>query len=141
MPGLPPGPAYGFGAELRMAEYARMQQYAFSNLDHFSTPSLVTRLTTDITVMQNAVNAGTASSGPQSGHALHGGGPGVLSFNARLALVFVISLRGTGRAFGAYRAPGRPALQSPAEGRRSSEQAGTGEPDRHRPSRLCPGPV
>ena len=32
--------AYGFGAELRMAEYARMQQYAFSNLDHFSTPSL-----------------------------------------------------------------------------------------------------
>lgn len=50
--------AYGFGAELRQAEYRRLQDYAFSNLDRFSTPSLVTRMTTDVTVMQNAVNAG-----------------------------------------------------------------------------------
>lgn len=50
--------AYGFGAELRLAQYERMQGFAFSNLDHFSTPSLVTRMTTDVTVMQNAVNAG-----------------------------------------------------------------------------------
>lgn len=114
MPGLPPA-AYGFGAELRMAEYARMQQYAFSNLDHFSTPSLVTRLTTDITVMQNAVNAGLRPLVRSPVMPLHGGGPGVLSQCA--AGVGICHQRaGTGRAFGAYRAPGRPALQSPAEG-------------------------
>ena len=50
--------AYGFGAELRLAEYRRLQCYSFSNLDHFSAPSLVTRMTTDITVMQNVLNAG-----------------------------------------------------------------------------------
>lgn len=50
--------AYGFGAELRLAQYRRMQDYSFANLDHFSTPSLVTRMTTDVTVMQNAINGG-----------------------------------------------------------------------------------
>ena len=50
--------AYRFGAELRLAEYKRLQDFAFSNLDHFSVPSLVTRMTTDVTVMQNAVNNG-----------------------------------------------------------------------------------
>lgn len=50
--------AYGFGAQLRLAEYKKLQSYAFSNLDHFSVPSLVTRMTTDVTVMQNAVNSG-----------------------------------------------------------------------------------
>lgn len=82
--------AYGFGAELRMAEYARMQQYAFSNLDHFSTPSLVTRLTTDITVMQNAVNAGLRPL-VRSPVMLFMGVGLAFFLNARLALVFVIS--------------------------------------------------
>ena len=50
--------AYGFGAQLRLAEYRRLQSYAFSNLDRFSAPSLVTRMTTDVTVMQNVINAG-----------------------------------------------------------------------------------
>ena len=50
--------ANGFGAGLRLAEYSKLQSYDFSNLDHFSTPSLVTRLTTDVTIMQNAVNGG-----------------------------------------------------------------------------------
>ncbi len=45
----------GFGTELREAEYRRVQGYSFSNLDHFSTASLITRLTSDITVLQNAV--------------------------------------------------------------------------------------
>ena len=35
-----------------------MQQYAFSNIDHFATSSLITRMTTDVTVLQNAVNGG-----------------------------------------------------------------------------------
>ncbi|MFR8011486.1 MAG: ABC transporter ATP-binding protein [Clostridia bacterium] len=50
--------SYGFGARVREAEYAKIQTYAFSNLDRFDTSSLVTRMTTDITVVQNAINAG-----------------------------------------------------------------------------------
>ena len=50
--------AYGWGARIREAEFARVQQYAFSNIDHFATSSLITRMTTDVTVLQNAVNGG-----------------------------------------------------------------------------------
>lgn len=50
--------SYGWGAEIRKAEYGNVQQYAFSNLDHFQTSSLITRMTTDVTVLQNMVNAG-----------------------------------------------------------------------------------
>lgn len=45
----------GFGAELRKAEYRKVQGFSFSNMDHFSTPSLITRLTSDITIIQTAV--------------------------------------------------------------------------------------
>lgn len=45
----------GFGAELRQREYKKVQEYSFSNLDHFSTPSLITRLTSDIVILQNSV--------------------------------------------------------------------------------------
>jgi ATP-binding cassette subfamily B protein len=45
----------GFGAELRKAEYRKVQAFSFANLDHFSTPSLITRLTSDVTIMQNAI--------------------------------------------------------------------------------------
>ncbi|WP_298731821.1 ABC transporter ATP-binding protein [uncultured Subdoligranulum sp.] len=50
--------ANGFAAELRLAEYAAVQKFDFANLDHFSTASLVTRMTTDATVLLNAVNTG-----------------------------------------------------------------------------------
>ena len=50
--------ANGFAAELRLAEYAAVQRFDFANLDHFSTASLVTRMTTDATVLLNAVNTG-----------------------------------------------------------------------------------
>ncbi len=50
--------AYGWGARIREAQFARVQNYAFSNLDHFETSSLITRMTTDVTVLQNAVNGG-----------------------------------------------------------------------------------
>lgn len=45
----------GFGAELRKAEYRKIQGFSFSNMDHFSTPSLITRMTSDVTIIQNAV--------------------------------------------------------------------------------------
>lgn len=50
--------ANGVAAELRLAEYAAVQRFDFANLDHFSTASLVTRMTTDATVLLNAVNTG-----------------------------------------------------------------------------------
>ena len=50
--------AYGWGARIREAEYERLQEYAFSNIDRFETSSLVTRMTSDVTVMQNAINGG-----------------------------------------------------------------------------------
>lgn len=48
----------GLGANLRQAEYEKIQRYAFGNLDHYQTSSLVTRMTTDITVIQNAMANG-----------------------------------------------------------------------------------
>ena len=50
--------AYGWGASIREAQYEKVQNYAFSNLDHFETSSLITRMTTDVTVLQNAINGG-----------------------------------------------------------------------------------
>jgi ATP-binding cassette subfamily B multidrug efflux pump len=50
--------AMGFGAALRQAEYEQLQRFSFSNLDDFETSSLVTRLTTDVTVIQNALTNG-----------------------------------------------------------------------------------
>jgi ATP-binding cassette subfamily B protein len=48
----------GIGAAIRAAEFKKMQTYSFSNTDKFSTPSLVTRLTSDVTTIQNAVTNG-----------------------------------------------------------------------------------
>lgn len=45
-----------FAADLRSDVYARVQKFSFSNIDRFSTGSLVTRLTNDVTQMQNMVN-------------------------------------------------------------------------------------
>ncbi|MDL2323575.1 ABC transporter ATP-binding protein/permease [Ruminococcaceae bacterium OttesenSCG-928-A16] len=48
----------GFGAQLRRAEYEKIQQFSFSNLDHFQTSSIVTRLTSDVNILQNALSNG-----------------------------------------------------------------------------------
>ena len=50
--------AMGLGANLREAEYEQIQRFSFENLDHFETSSLVTRMTTDVTVIQNALTGG-----------------------------------------------------------------------------------
>ena len=44
----------GFARNLRKAMYTNIQTYSFSNIDKFSTASLITRLTTDVTNLQNA---------------------------------------------------------------------------------------
>lgn len=81
--------AYGWGAKIREAEYERMQKYAFANLDHFETSSLITRMTTDVTVLQNAVNGGFRPLVRGPVMLIMGV---ALSFwmNARLALIFVV---------------------------------------------------
>ena len=44
----------GFARNLRRSMFRNIQTYSFANIDHFSTSSLVTRLTTDVTNLQNA---------------------------------------------------------------------------------------
>ena len=81
--------AFGFGASLREAEFMAVQGYDFSNLDRFDSSSLVTRMTTDVTVMQNAVSTGLRPMVRGPSMLIFGVG---LSFymNPRLALVFVV---------------------------------------------------
>lgn len=44
----------GFARNLRQAMFENIQTFSFSNIDKFSTPSLVTRMTTDVTNLQNS---------------------------------------------------------------------------------------
>ena len=81
----------GLGAELRKAEYEKLQSYSFSNIDHFRSASLVTRLTSDVTNIQNAVSMGMRPfcRGPLMLVAATGV---AFSINHRLALVFFVAL-------------------------------------------------
>ncbi len=45
-----------FAADIRADVYKKIQTFSFANIDHFSTGSLVTRLTNDVTQVQNFVN-------------------------------------------------------------------------------------
>ena len=45
-----------FGSDLRADVFSRVQTFSFANIDKFSTGSLVTRMTNDITQVQNFVN-------------------------------------------------------------------------------------
>ena len=72
------------------AKYKHVQDFAFSNLDHFETSSLITRMTTDVTVIQNAINGGLRPMirGPVMlimGIALS------VYMNAKLSVVFFVS--------------------------------------------------
>lgn len=48
----------GIGATIREAQFKKMQTYSFSNMDKFRTSSLVTRLTSDVTTIQNSITNG-----------------------------------------------------------------------------------
>ena len=81
----------GFGAELRSAEYRKVQGFSFSNMDRFSTASLMTRLTSDVTILQNAICNGIRPlvRGPVMlvlALAL------TLSMNFKLAVVFLVAI-------------------------------------------------
>lgn len=42
----------GFGSNLRNSIFAKIQDFSFANIDRFSTPSLITRMTTDVNIIQ-----------------------------------------------------------------------------------------
>lgn len=80
----------GLGAELRKAEFSKLSDFSFANTDRFQSSSLITRMTSDITTIQNSVTTGLR--------------PGVrapvmmltsiiISFtiNAKLAVVFLVA--------------------------------------------------
>ncbi len=46
--------AAGFAKNLRQDEFKKVQEFGFTNIDRFSTGSIITRLTTDVTNLQNA---------------------------------------------------------------------------------------
>ena len=81
--------AYGWGARIRELQFERVQAYAFSNLDRFETGSLVTRMTTDVTVLQNAVNGGLRPLVRSPVMLVMGIGLS-LWLSARLAVVFLV---------------------------------------------------
>lgn len=81
----------GFGANLREAEFKQVQNFSFSNTDHFQTSSLITRLTSDIVVIQNAISSGIRPIVRAPVMLLTAL---TMSFliNARLAIVFLIAI-------------------------------------------------
>lgn len=81
----------GLGANLRKAEYEKLQNYSFSNIDHFRVSSLVTRLTSDVTNIQNAVSTGMRPFG-RSPIMLIFATSVAFSINHTLALVFFVAL-------------------------------------------------
>lgn len=82
--------ANGFGGELRRAEFRKIQQFSFYNIDRFETSSLITRITNDVTVIQDAIATGLRPVVR---------GPAMLvlgllfsfSINAELAMVFIVA--------------------------------------------------
>lgn len=81
----------GFGAELRKDEFAKVQSFSFANTDHFSTSSLITRLTSDVTILQTAISNGVRPI-VRSPVMLLTALFLTFTINAQLAIVFLIAI-------------------------------------------------
>ena len=81
----------GFAKNIRKALFDKVQDFSFKNVDRFSTASLVTRLTTDVTNVQNAfmMMVRMAIRAPIM---LIGAAVMAVSINPTLSLVFIIAL-------------------------------------------------
>ena len=81
--------AVSFAADLRSDVFAKVQKFSFANLDKFSTGSLVTRLTNDITQVQNLINMALRMMLRAPGMLI---GALIMAFimNAQLALVVLV---------------------------------------------------
>lgn len=82
--------ANSFGGALRRAEFSKIQQFSFLNIDHFETSSLITRITNDVTVIQDAIATGLRPivRGPSM---LILGLAFSFTINAELAMVFIVA--------------------------------------------------
>ena len=81
----------GLGANIRQAEYEKLQSYSFANIDHFRVSSLVTRLTSDVTNIQNSVSTGMRPFG-RSPVMLIFASSEAFTINRTLAFVFFVAL-------------------------------------------------
>ena len=81
--------AIGFSADLRQGVFEKVQSFSFKNIDNFSTGSLVTRLTNDITQIQNMVRM-LLIMAMRSPGMLIGGIIMACRINARLALILTV---------------------------------------------------
>ena len=89
----------GFAGNLRDAMYENIQHYSFSNIDKFSTAGLVTRMTTDVTNVQNAFQrARPGASGVRPVHGRDDRRPSVTDLRGGCGL----SGGGAGRHHGAH---------------------------------------
>ncbi|MGN1180327.1 MAG: ABC transporter ATP-binding protein [Suilimivivens sp.] len=81
--------AVSFASDLRSDVFAKVQKFSFANLDKFSTGSLVTRLTNDITQVQNLINMALRMMLRAPGMLI---GALIMAFvmNAQLALVVLV---------------------------------------------------
>lgn len=78
-----------FAADLRKDAFKKVQEYSFANIDKFSTGSLVTRLTNDITQVQNIVRMGLVMLLRSPGM-LIGGLIMAIKMNASLAVIVAV---------------------------------------------------
>ena len=78
-----------FSADLRKDVFKKVQEFSFKDIDNFSTGSLVTRLTNDITQIQNVLRMGLIMAMRSPGM-LIGGLIMACTINARLALVLAL---------------------------------------------------
>lgn len=81
----------GLGANIRQAEYEKLQSYSFANIDHFRVSSLVTRLTSDVTNIQNSISTGMRPFG-RSPVMLIFASSVAFTINRTLAFVFFVAL-------------------------------------------------
>lgn len=81
--------AISFGSDLRLDVFRKVQSFSFKNIDEFSTGSLVTRLTNDITQMQNVLRMALVMMLRSPGM-LIGAFIMAITINARLALIIAI---------------------------------------------------
>ena len=81
----------GFARNLRHDMYYRIQDYSFANIDKFSTSSIITRLTTDVTNVQNSFQM-ILRMAVRAPLTLIFSMIMALTINARLSMVFVLTL-------------------------------------------------
>lgn len=83
--------AMNTGTDLRMALFEKIQKFSFNNIDNFSTGSLVTRLTNDITQIQNMIMQ-TLRTCLRSPGILIGAVIMAFVMNAKLAIILIVAI-------------------------------------------------